>query len=59
MPLIVETIFILPSLLNDFLKSYLDIVFALNRQFYPIEKQVIQIVRRKMCVVTFFIEGTC
>lgn len=38
------------SLLNDFLKSYLDIVFALNRQFYPIEKQVIQIVEEK-CVL--------
>ena len=38
------------SLLNDFLKSYLDIIFALNRQFYPIEKQVIQIVEEK-CVL--------
>ena len=32
------------------MKSYLDIVFALNRQFYPIEKQVIQIVEEK-CVL--------
>ncbi len=38
------------SLLNDFLKSYLDIIFALNRQFYPIEKQVIQIVEEQ-CIL--------
>ena len=31
------------SLLNDYLKSYLDLLFAINRQFYPIEKQIIQI----------------
>lgn len=31
------------SLLNDYLKSYLDLLFAINRQFYPIEKRIIQI----------------
>ncbi len=32
------------SLLNDYLKSYLEIIFAINKQFDPIEKRVLQIV---------------
>lgn len=39
------------SLLNDFLKSYLDIIFAINQQFYPIEKQVMQVIEEK-CVLS-------
>lgn len=32
------------SLLNDYLKSYLEIISAMNKQFDPIEKRVLQIV---------------
>lgn len=31
------------ALLNDFLNSYSEILFALNHQFYPIEKRILQI----------------